>query len=110
MWFNTSTLEKRPYYQTQFVNEWWDNGSLPIWITAQKQVFMLLLLLFLPTKSPSQDVADIIQLDANCLFVFCRCNCMPLKPVRFHPHAEPIDPSCVLRDDGVSLPPPPSRA
>lgn len=38
MWFNTSSTEKKPYYQTQFVNEWWDNGTLPIWITAQKQV------------------------------------------------------------------------
>lgn len=38
MWFNTSTSEKKPYYMTQFVNEWWDNGSLPIWITAQRQV------------------------------------------------------------------------
>ncbi|XP_051904431.1 ectonucleotide pyrophosphatase/phosphodiesterase family member 7-like [Hippocampus zosterae] len=37
MWFNTSSTEKKPYYQTQFVNEWWDNGTLPIWITAQKQ-------------------------------------------------------------------------
>ncbi|XP_056144263.1 ectonucleotide pyrophosphatase/phosphodiesterase family member 7-like [Lampris incognitus] len=37
MWFNTSTFEKKPYYQTQFVEEWWDNGSLPIWITAQRQ-------------------------------------------------------------------------
>ncbi|XP_029996777.1 ectonucleotide pyrophosphatase/phosphodiesterase family member 7-like [Sphaeramia orbicularis] len=37
MWFNTSTQEKKPYYQSQFVNEWWDNGSLPIWITAQRQ-------------------------------------------------------------------------
>ncbi|XP_056262812.1 ectonucleotide pyrophosphatase/phosphodiesterase family member 7-like [Pseudoliparis swirei] len=37
MWFNTTTAEKKPYYQTQFVNEWWDNGSLPIWITAQRQ-------------------------------------------------------------------------
>ncbi|XP_068435669.1 ectonucleotide pyrophosphatase/phosphodiesterase family member 7-like [Clinocottus analis] len=37
MWFDTSTTEKKPYYQTQFVNEWWDNGSLPIWITAQSQ-------------------------------------------------------------------------
>lgn len=38
MWFNTTTTEKKPYYQTQFVNEWWDNGTLPIWITAQRQV------------------------------------------------------------------------
>ncbi|KAG5832995.1 hypothetical protein ANANG_G00297170 [Anguilla anguilla] len=37
MWFNTSSQEKKPYYMTQFVNEWWDNGSLPIWITAQRQ-------------------------------------------------------------------------
>ncbi|XP_031427606.1 ectonucleotide pyrophosphatase/phosphodiesterase family member 7 [Clupea harengus] len=37
MWFNTTTLEKKSYWQTQFVNEWWDNGSLPIWITAQRQ-------------------------------------------------------------------------
>ncbi|KAM6913606.1 ectonucleotide pyrophosphatase/phosphodiesterase family member 7-like [Lycodopsis pacificus] len=37
MWFDTTTQEKKPYYQTQFVNEWWDNGTLPIWITAQRQ-------------------------------------------------------------------------
>ncbi|XP_062842850.1 ectonucleotide pyrophosphatase/phosphodiesterase family member 7-like [Trichomycterus rosablanca] len=37
MWFNTSTSEKKSYYQTQFVNDWWDNGTLPIWITAQRQ-------------------------------------------------------------------------
>ncbi|XP_067089378.1 ectonucleotide pyrophosphatase/phosphodiesterase family member 7-like [Osmerus mordax] len=37
MWFNTTSTEKKPYYQTQFVNEWWDNGTLPIWITAQRQ-------------------------------------------------------------------------
>ncbi|KAG9343706.1 hypothetical protein JZ751_013084 [Albula glossodonta] len=37
MWFNTTTQERKPYYMTQFVNEWWDNGSLPIWITAQRQ-------------------------------------------------------------------------
>lgn len=38
MWFNTTTGQKKPYYQTQMVNEWWDNGSVPIWITAQRQV------------------------------------------------------------------------
>lgn len=38
MWFDTTTQEKKPYYPTQFVNEWWDNGTLPIWITAQRQV------------------------------------------------------------------------
>ncbi|XP_026209994.1 ectonucleotide pyrophosphatase/phosphodiesterase family member 7-like isoform X2 [Anabas testudineus] len=37
MWFNTATTEKKPYYPTQFVNDWWDNGTLPIWITAQRQ-------------------------------------------------------------------------
>ncbi|XP_055008644.1 LOW QUALITY PROTEIN: ectonucleotide pyrophosphatase/phosphodiesterase family member 7-like [Boleophthalmus pectinirostris] len=37
MWFNTTTSRMLPYYQTQFKNEWWDNGSLPIWITAQRQ-------------------------------------------------------------------------
>ncbi|CAM4332460.1 unnamed protein product [Leuciscus chuanchicus] len=37
MWFNTSTWEKKSYYKSQFVNEWWDSGSLPIWITAQRQ-------------------------------------------------------------------------
>ena len=38
MWFNVSTQEKKQYYQTQFVDDYWDNGSLPIWITAQRQV------------------------------------------------------------------------
>ncbi|XP_034564233.1 ectonucleotide pyrophosphatase/phosphodiesterase family member 7-like [Notolabrus celidotus] len=37
MWFNTTTQEKKQYYQTQFVDSYWDNGSLPIWITAQRQ-------------------------------------------------------------------------
>uniref|UniRef100_A0ACB8ELM3 Ectonucleotide pyrophosphatase/phosphodiesterase member 7 n=1 Tax=Sphaerodactylus townsendi TaxID=933632 RepID=A0ACB8ELM3_9SAUR len=37
MWFNTSTGQKLPYYNTQGVSSWWDNGSLPIWITAQRQ-------------------------------------------------------------------------
>ncbi|XP_033974948.1 ectonucleotide pyrophosphatase/phosphodiesterase family member 7-like [Trematomus bernacchii] len=37
MWFNTNTQEKKQYYQTQFVDSYWDNGSLPIWITAQRQ-------------------------------------------------------------------------
>lgn len=38
MWFNTTTQEKKQYYMTQFVDSYWDNGSLPIWITAQRQV------------------------------------------------------------------------
>ncbi|XP_072208135.1 ectonucleotide pyrophosphatase/phosphodiesterase family member 7 [Excalfactoria chinensis] len=37
MWFNTSTGVKLPYYNTQGIDSWWDNGSLPIWITAQRQ-------------------------------------------------------------------------
>ncbi|XP_055562286.1 ectonucleotide pyrophosphatase/phosphodiesterase family member 7 [Falco biarmicus] len=37
MWFNTSTGQKLPYHSTQGVDSWWDNGSLPIWITAQRQ-------------------------------------------------------------------------
>ncbi|XP_053159543.1 ectonucleotide pyrophosphatase/phosphodiesterase family member 7 isoform X2 [Hemicordylus capensis] len=37
MWFNASTGQKLPYYNTQRVSAWWDNGSLPIWITAQRQ-------------------------------------------------------------------------
>uniref|UniRef100_A0A672H661 Ectonucleotide pyrophosphatase/phosphodiesterase 7, tandem duplicate 2 n=1 Tax=Salarias fasciatus TaxID=181472 RepID=A0A672H661_SALFA len=37
MWFNTTTQEKKQYYQSQFVDSYWDNGSLPIWITAQRQ-------------------------------------------------------------------------
>ncbi|XP_030262389.1 ectonucleotide pyrophosphatase/phosphodiesterase family member 7-like [Sparus aurata] len=37
MWFDTTSGQKWPYYQSLFVNEWWDNGTLPIWITAQRQ-------------------------------------------------------------------------
>ncbi|XP_076005738.1 ectonucleotide pyrophosphatase/phosphodiesterase family member 7-like [Genypterus blacodes] len=37
MWFNTTTQEKKQYHQTQFIDSYWDNGSLPIWITAQRQ-------------------------------------------------------------------------
>ncbi|NXX82060.1 ENPP7 phosphodiesterase, partial [Urocolius indicus] len=37
MWFNSSTGQKLPYHSTQGVDSWWDNGSLPIWITAQRQ-------------------------------------------------------------------------
>lgn len=38
MWFNTATGQKKPYYQTLHEGEWWDTGTLPIWITAQRQV------------------------------------------------------------------------
>ncbi|NXL74830.1 ENPP7 phosphodiesterase, partial [Leptocoma aspasia] len=37
MWFDTKTGLRLPYYSTQGVSSWWDNGSLPIWITAQRQ-------------------------------------------------------------------------
>ncbi|KAM8945656.1 ectonucleotide pyrophosphatase/phosphodiesterase family member 7 [Pelodytes ibericus] len=37
MYFNTTTGEKQPYHPTQSISMWWDNGSLPIWITAQRQ-------------------------------------------------------------------------
>ncbi|XP_060746039.1 ectonucleotide pyrophosphatase/phosphodiesterase family member 7-like isoform X2 [Tachysurus vachellii] len=37
IWFNTTTQEKKQYYKAQFVDDYWDNGSLPIWITAQRQ-------------------------------------------------------------------------
>ncbi|NXP93946.1 ENPP7 phosphodiesterase, partial [Passerina amoena] len=37
MWFDTKTGIKLPYYTTQGISSWWDNGSLPIWITAQRQ-------------------------------------------------------------------------
>lgn len=38
MMFNTETLQKYGYKKTQNKTEWWDNGVLPLWITAQNQV------------------------------------------------------------------------
>lgn len=38
MFYNTTSKVKLPYHATLGVQRWWDNGSLPIWITAQKQV------------------------------------------------------------------------
>uniref|UniRef100_A0A8C5QMM0 Ectonucleotide pyrophosphatase/phosphodiesterase family member 7-like n=1 Tax=Leptobrachium leishanense TaxID=445787 RepID=A0A8C5QMM0_9ANUR len=35
--FDTETLVKLTYKQTQNMSEWWDNGVLPLWITAQNQ-------------------------------------------------------------------------
>ncbi|MEE6498469.1 hypothetical protein FKM82_003112 [Ascaphus truei] len=35
--FNTETLEKISFKRTQTMSEWWDNGVLPLWITAQNQ-------------------------------------------------------------------------
>ncbi|XP_068605788.1 ectonucleotide pyrophosphatase/phosphodiesterase family member 7-like [Brachionichthys hirsutus] len=37
MWFDTTSGQKKPYYATLFVDEWWDNWTLPLWITAQRQ-------------------------------------------------------------------------
>ncbi|KAM3922297.1 ectonucleotide pyrophosphatase/phosphodiesterase family member 7 [Leptodactylus fuscus] len=37
MYFNTSTWRKENYLSTQGISSWWDNGTLPIWITAQRQ-------------------------------------------------------------------------
>uniref|UniRef100_A0A8C5MRJ0 Ectonucleotide pyrophosphatase/phosphodiesterase 7 n=1 Tax=Leptobrachium leishanense TaxID=445787 RepID=A0A8C5MRJ0_9ANUR len=39
MYFNTTTGEKQTYLPTQGISMWWDNGTLPIWITAQRQGF-----------------------------------------------------------------------
>ncbi|XP_038634025.1 ectonucleotide pyrophosphatase/phosphodiesterase family member 7-like [Scyliorhinus canicula] len=58
MWFNTTTGLKKPYYQTQSVNEYWDNGSLPIWITAQRQGLKTGSVHFPGTK-PTYDGEDI---------------------------------------------------
>lgn len=38
MFYNTSSKVKLPYHATLGVQRWWDNGSVPIWITAQRQV------------------------------------------------------------------------
>ncbi|KAG5202928.1 hypothetical protein MJG53_015571 [Ovis ammon polii x Ovis aries] len=37
MFYNTSSKLKWPYHTTLGIEKWWDNGSLPIWITAQRQ-------------------------------------------------------------------------
>ncbi|XP_030592441.1 ectonucleotide pyrophosphatase/phosphodiesterase family member 7-like isoform X2 [Archocentrus centrarchus] len=61
MWFNTTSGEKKPYYQTQFVNDWWDNGTLPIWITAQKQGLKAGSLHFPGTASSYQGLVAMVQ-------------------------------------------------
>ena len=40
MFYNTSSKVKLPYHATLGIQRWWDNGSLPIWITAQRQVML----------------------------------------------------------------------
>ncbi|KAM9805546.1 ectonucleotide pyrophosphatase/phosphodiesterase family member 7 [Syngnathus typhle] len=37
MMFNTQTNQKVPHKDTLRRSEWWDNGVLPLWITAQNQ-------------------------------------------------------------------------
>ncbi|XP_055991106.1 ectonucleotide pyrophosphatase/phosphodiesterase family member 7-like [Sorex fumeus] len=37
MMFDTETGKKHNFQTTQRKNEWWDNGLLPLWITAQRQ-------------------------------------------------------------------------
>ncbi|XP_001380296.2 ectonucleotide pyrophosphatase/phosphodiesterase family member 7 [Monodelphis domestica] len=37
MFYNTTNKVKLPYHATLGIERWWDNGSLPIWITAQRQ-------------------------------------------------------------------------
>nr|XP_017530978.2 ectonucleotide pyrophosphatase/phosphodiesterase family member 7-like [Manis javanica] len=37
MMFNTETNLKHSFKTTQNKTEWWDNGVLPLWITAQRQ-------------------------------------------------------------------------
>lgn len=38
MYYNTTSKVKLPYHATLGIQSWWDNGSIPIWITAQRQV------------------------------------------------------------------------
>uniref|UniRef100_A0A8C9LY81 Ectonucleotide pyrophosphatase/phosphodiesterase family member 7 n=2 Tax=Piliocolobus tephrosceles TaxID=591936 RepID=A0A8C9LY81_9PRIM len=37
MYYNTTSKVKLPYHTTLGIQRWWDNGSVPIWITAQRQ-------------------------------------------------------------------------
>ncbi|XP_077019253.1 ectonucleotide pyrophosphatase/phosphodiesterase family member 7 isoform X2 [Tamandua tetradactyla] len=37
MFYNTTSKVKLPYHATLGIQSWWDNGSIPIWITAQRQ-------------------------------------------------------------------------
>ncbi|GAB1297132.1 Ectonucleotide pyrophosphatase/phosphodiesterase family member 7 [Apodemus speciosus] len=37
MFYNTTTTVRLPYHTTLGIQRWWDNGSIPIWITAQRQ-------------------------------------------------------------------------
>ncbi|KAF3817184.1 hypothetical protein GH733_011584 [Mirounga leonina] len=37
MYYNTTSKVKLPYHATLGIQTWWDYGSIPIWITAQRQ-------------------------------------------------------------------------
>lgn len=37
MFYNTTSTVRLPYHATLGIQRWWDNGSIPIWITAQRQ-------------------------------------------------------------------------
>ncbi|XP_021495093.1 ectonucleotide pyrophosphatase/phosphodiesterase family member 7 [Meriones unguiculatus] len=37
MFYNTTSKVRLPYHATLGIQRWWDNGSVPIWITAQRQ-------------------------------------------------------------------------
>ncbi|XP_007958022.2 ectonucleotide pyrophosphatase/phosphodiesterase family member 7 [Orycteropus afer afer] len=37
MFYNTTSKVKLPYHATLGIERWWDNGSVPIWVTAQRQ-------------------------------------------------------------------------
>ncbi|XP_053426064.1 ectonucleotide pyrophosphatase/phosphodiesterase family member 7 isoform X2 [Nycticebus coucang] len=37
MYYNTTSKVKLPYHATLGIQSWWDNGSVPIWVTAQRQ-------------------------------------------------------------------------
>ncbi|KAM9210795.1 LOW QUALITY PROTEIN: ectonucleotide pyrophosphatase/phosphodiesterase family member 7 [Dugong dugon] len=37
MFYSATSKVKLPYHSTLGIESWWDNGSVPIWITAQRQ-------------------------------------------------------------------------
>lgn len=41
MYNDTASGVKRPCHATLGIQRWWDHGSVPIWITAQRQVKQL---------------------------------------------------------------------
>lgn len=55
--FNATTNSKVLYKQALKRSEWWDNGALPLWITAQNQVRDSVVLL----EFQQQDVSSLEQ-------------------------------------------------